>query len=274
MSPSIIRKASYTHIRKLLMPRSAGPWAKNKLKLLELYLPGYLQATTKTLDRIYIDAFAGPGRNQIRGSDEIVDGSPLIALDAVAMDSGSRFTELYFIEQEEEVAQELREAIASRGDQRARVIVGDTNIELPRLVRSLNRRAPTFVFLDTESIDPAWATIEAIAPWRTELLINFPLGMAINRNPDSGKVDAYFGTNAWREHWERRDVRGLLDFYKDNLHKLGYVHQISDDRLVKSGSGSHLYYLIPVSKVAAAATIWQWVFSQPDASGQSRFADL
>lgn len=255
------------------MPRSAGPWAKDKLKLLDLYLPGYLQATTKTLDRIYIDAFAGPGRNQIRGSDEIVDGSPLLALDAVAS-NGSRFTKLYFIEQDEETAQELREVIARRGDPRAEVITGDTNIELPRLVRSLNPRAPTFVLLDTESIDPAWTTIEAIAPWRTELLINFPLGMAINRNPDSGKVDAYFGTDAWRDHWERRDVRGLLDLYKDNLRNLGYVHQIDDDRLVKSSSGSHLYYLIPVSKVKPAANIWSWVFRQPDARGQSRFPGL
>lgn len=259
------------------MPRDIGDWSRDKLKLLELYLPGYLQATTKAVDRIYIDGFAGPGRNRLRQSSEIIDGSPLIALDAGAMDTGSRFTSLYFIEKNHRRAAELREVLAERGDDpRVEVVEGDVNDELPRIVQALHPAAPTFVFLDAEGIDPRWETLVAIAPWRTELLINFPLGMAINRNPESDKVDAYFGTPAWKSLWDRRDVRGLLDLYKGRLAELGYSEQVENDRLINTagGFGQHLYYLIPVSKVAAAANIWTWVFNQPDARGQSRLRDF
>ena len=85
-----------------------------------------------------------------------------------------RFSELYFIESEPAAAAELQCEIEERGDHRATVITGDVNIELPRIVQGLNKRAPTFVLLDPEGIEPCWDTIEAIALWKTELLINFP----------------------------------------------------------------------------------------------------
>ena len=256
------------------MARDVGDWTREKLKLLELYLPGYLNATTRAQDRIYIDGFAGPGKNQLRSAPrEIIDGSPLIALNAVGKNAEVRFSELYFIESEPEAAAVLRREIEERGDRRATVITGDVNIELPRIVQGLNKRAPTFVFLDTEGIEPCWDTIEAIAPWKTELLINFPLGTAINRNPDSPKVTKYFGTPDWRYLWDRRDTRGLLDLYKARLTNIGYVEQVEHDRLVArepGGGGQHYYYLVPVSKHKAAIRIWNWVLKQPEASGQTR----
>ena len=256
------------------MARDVGDWTREKLKLLELYLPGYLDATTKAQDRIYIDAFAGPGKNQLRSaSRELIEGSPLIALNAVGKNSQVRFSKLYFIESKPEVAAELRREIGERGDDRATVLTGDVNIELPRIVQGLNKRAPTFVLLDTEGIEPCWDTIEAIAPWKTELLINFPLGMAINRNPDSPKVTKYFGTPDWRYLWDRRDTRGLLDLYKAGLTNIGYVEQLEPDRLVAhdpGGGGQRYYYLILVSKHKAAIRIWNWVLKQSEASGQAR----
>ena len=60
------------------MPRIVGDWTLDKLKIIEQYLPAYLTATQRALERVYIDAFAGPGRNEIKGSGDIVDGSPLI----------------------------------------------------------------------------------------------------------------------------------------------------------------------------------------------------
>jgi hypothetical protein len=237
------------------MPRPVGEWTKDKLKLLELYLPGYLQATTRTLDRIYIDGFAGPGRNLVRDTGEVIAGSPLIALDAHANGNASRFTRLYFIEKDAATANELRSVLAARAqssgreDPRVTVIEGDVNIELPRIVRSLNK-----------------------AEWRTELFINFPLGMAINRNPSSQKVDAYFGTSEWKPLQDRHDTRGILDLYKGRLAGLGYDQQAQHDPLIRTskGFGQHLYYMIPASKVPAALNIWNWVVRQPDASGQTK----
>jgi three-Cys-motif partner protein len=253
------------------MPRQVGAWTQDKLKILEQYLPGYLGATTRALERIYIDAFAGPGLNRLRGRGLTIDGSPLIALDARAQ-NGTKFDRLFFIERDPTVAAELRSVLNTRDrSQRARVIAGDTNDELPKLITKLPPQSPTFVFVDPDGIEPRWTTIEAIAPWRTELLINFPLGMSINRNPGSDKVTAYFGTDQWRVLWDSPGrTAALLQLYKQRLAELGYRYAIEDDRLVRTGGGQRLYYLVFVSEVPVAKRIMRWVFRQPDSAGQAR----
>jgi three-Cys-motif partner protein len=256
------------------MPREVGPWTQDKLKILQQYLPVYLLATTRALERIYIDAFAGPGLNRLRGKSRTIDGSPLIALDACAR-NGMKFDRLFFIERDPAVAAELRDVLNTRDKtQRASVIEGDVNKELPELIKTLPLQSPTFVFVDPDGIEPRWTTIEAIAPWRTELLINFPLGMSINRNPDSAKVTAYFGTDQWRGMWSSAGLgrsRALLQLYKERLGNLGYRYTTEDDRLIKTSGGQHLYYLVFVSKIAIAAQrIMTWVLKQPDSAGQTR----
>ena len=243
------------------MPRVVGDWTRDKLKILEAYLPGYLQATTSARDRVYIDAFAGPGKNQLRRSREIIDGSPLIALNARAQND-TRFSRLFFIDQDEEAIEELT------GHERP----VHEHVWLPEIVQQLSPYAPTFVFLDTDAIEPKWTTIEKISPWRVELLINFPLGMSINRNPDSQKTLDYFGTADCLQLLSRSGTgrtRGLLDLYKGRLKELGFVHTTEDDRLIKTLSGKRLYYLVFVSKRTAGQTIMNWVFRQPDAIGQA-----
>jgi three-Cys-motif partner protein len=250
-----------------------GRWTRDKLQILQRYLPAYLAATSRAIDRIYIDGFAGPGTNVLKASRQVIDGSPLIALKARAT-NGTAFTRLFFIEKDPGALAELKEAVNTRGlGQRATFVPGDVNVELPRIVHQLPRRAPTFVFLDAEGIDPEWTTIEAIAPWRTELLITYPHGMAINRNLESLKARRYFGTSAYG------DILGLpgggrthalLDLYKTRLRQLGYEHTPPNDFLVKTGGNARLYLLVFASKVAIGSRIMKFVFDQPDASGQTR----
>lgn len=254
------------------MPRETGKHSKEKLQTIAQYLPIYLQATTKALERIYIDAFAGPGVNRIKSTGEVVDGSPLIALGSSAK-NGTKFDRYFFIELDRKTADELTQLIKERfPTAKTDVIVGDVNQELPRLMSRLRKRSPTFVLLDTEGIEPAWTTIESIADWQTELLINFPLGMGIKRNLNSEKVTRYFGTEDWLPIAEtsRGKSRPLLDFYKQRLYKLGYKYPTDLDQLIKTAGGQHLYYLILVSKVEAAKRITDWVRRQPDVEGQMK----
>lgn len=256
------------------MPREVGEWTNEKLKYLSTYLPVYLKATTKALERIYIDAFAGPGINALKESGKFIDGSPLIALEATA-DNGTVFDRLFFIESDRDAARELSE-IAQERDQRGRVevIPGDVNEELPKLISRLPRKSPTFVFLDPEGIDPRWSTIKALSPWRTELLINFPLGMAIKRNLNSSKVTDYFGTDDWMHVMESAGPEGgrrLLDFYKERLKDLGWEYTTDADPEIAATGGQRLYHLVFVSKVEPGARIMKWVHQQPDARGQLRF---
>ncbi len=253
------------------MPREVGDWTRDKLKILEDYLPIYLLATMSAKDRIYIDAFAGPGTNVVKDTNLVVDGSPLIALKARAR-NGTGFSHLFFIEKIPALADELRRTMAPwNSDNRCEVITGDVNVELPRIVRRIHPKAPTLVFIDPQGIDPAWTTIEAIAPWKTELLVLFPLGMGIKRNLESPKVTAYYGTDEWEALVDQgAGDRALLDLYKGRLKALGYTYTTPIDRLVRTRTGQQLYYLVFVSKVPVAKRIMTWVFQQPDATGQSR----
>lgn len=256
------------------MPRIVGDWTLDKLKIIEQYLPAYLTATQRAIERIYIDAFAGPGRNEIKGSGDIVDGSPLIALKAKGAD-GRGFDKLFFIELDGTGADELRKLLLSEDpSRRAEVLQGDVNTVLPRLLRRISPQSPTFVLLDPEGIDPEWRTIEELARWQTELLINFPYGMAINRNRSSAKVAKYFPPTValgalWAAPLGLRAPKALA-LYRKGLYDLGYEHQVDDPRLVKAEGNRRLYYLIFVSKVPVAQRIMKSVFKQPDAAGQPR----
>jgi three-Cys-motif partner protein len=255
------------------MPRDVGNWTRDKLRILELYLAGYLQATTNTRERVYIDGFAGPGKNKLP-SGELLDGSPLIALKARAS-NGTRFSRLFFIEQDESLAAELTDLIKEFDtDHRCQVIPGDINAVLPRLVRDeLPQRSPAFVFLDTEGIDPRWSTITSIAPWQVEFFVNFPLGMAIKRNIDSQKTLEYFGTDECLpllNSSASSSTGDLLKLYKRRFADLGFVYSPENDRLIRTRENHALYYLVLVSKNPAAERIMTWVFNQPDYTGQSR----
>ncbi len=256
------------------MPRIVGDWTRDKLKILSLYLPAYLSATSRALERIYVDAFAGPGKNVLRHSREEIDGSPLIALNARSS-NGAQFSRLFFIEQKPKSADELRGHLSNLDtDGRCTVINGEVDEQLPELMRRINKRAPTFVFLDTQGIDPRWTTIQAISPWRVELLINFPWGMSINRNRASPKTQAYFGTTEVRRLLQSPGpsrTRDLIDLYKRRLKDLGFEHPVDQDRLVQTETGKRLYYLIFVSKLDIGARIMEAVYGQPDARGQLRF---
>jgi three-Cys-motif partner protein len=255
------------------MPRETGEHTKEKLRIIAQYLPVYLQATKNVMERIYIDAFAGPGRNKIKPSGEIVDGSPLIALKSVAK-NGTLFDRYYFIEMAPKVAAELQNSLEqSRPGGPWEVIPGDVNTELPKLMKKIHPRSPTFVLLDTEGIEPAWTTIESLSKWQTELLINFPLGMGINRNTGSAKVTRYFGTDEWKPIWHgsnQGEAKPLIDLYKNRLADLGWKFPSRLDKRISTVRGQSLYYLIHVSKVKAAGRIMDWVAKQPDSSGQSQ----
>ena len=63
--------------------REVGQWTLEKLTLLREYLIAYVNATKRARawgNISYIDLFAGSGRDRLRNTNQIFDGSPLIAM--------------------------------------------------------------------------------------------------------------------------------------------------------------------------------------------------
>lgn len=258
-----------------------GPWASIKLDALEAYLKHYNIALKKApFRRVYIDAFAGLPYARVRPSDrtarpevnifsededataqaEFIRGSPLRAL---GIDPG--FHVHYFFDQDEARVAELQALKAQHPTKDIHVKLGDANQLVRHVVSRMGRWDKVVAFLDPYGAHVEWGTIEALArTGNAEIIINFPLGMAINRQiGKSGQVIAEdqitrcFGTEDWRTRAYTRstDLFGdpsdtkeasaadaLLDLYLSRLEEVfGFV---ATPRLVRNTRKSPLYYLI------------------------------
>ncbi len=245
-------------------PRLSNVWAKEKLGILACYADGFAKATSRADKGCFIDGFAGPGYNFIRETNELVEGSPLVAMRA-------GFGRIFLIEKDPEAAASLRLVLAGfKGT--AEVIEGDANEEVIRCLQKIPAWMPPLVFLDPTGLQLDWDTVRDIAVGRgkrrekrPELLINFPSDMDLMRKFMIGRTDvlneervtAFFGTDEWKklESVKIRQLgasataqtrRELLGLYTRRLKEdLGYVHspQIRDIR-VSSSTGRICYYLV------------------------------
>ena len=101
-----------------------GPWSAEKHDYLRRYISATRAARARFLPpagpggAAFIDLFAGPGRARVRGREEIIDGSPLIA----AHHAEARFTHILLCELDAAHAAALRQRLA--GDARVQVFGG------------------------------------------------------------------------------------------------------------------------------------------------------
>ena len=187
-------------LKKSHSENTVGPWARQKLDGLESYLSAYTTALSKQRFRlVFIDAFAGAGKFRVReawsgldeseiqlfedetiaqGDEEFIEGSPRRALSI-----RRPFHSYHFFDVDAARVELLRSLREEFSDREIDVRVGDSN----RLVQPL---APTLrgwgtkavAFLDPYGPHLHWRTVEALAVTNNvEVIINFPLAMAINR---------------------------------------------------------------------------------------------
>lgn len=257
------------------------PWAAAKLDALENYLEFYGTALSKQrFKRVYIDAFAGASVAKVRSSDTILEPSPffdepedakaqeqfVLGSPVRALNVNHGFHRLYFFDLDRTRAETLREMTEGRSD--VTIQIGDCNPLVRELAPSLKSRDVRGVaFLDPYGAHLEWATVEALANTGTmEVVINFPLAMAINRLitrsgnvPErwAAQLTACFGTDEWRAiaysqdmdlfghevTTKKEDVAGrLLDLYVGRLK--GLFAFVARPRLIRNTRNSPLYYLI------------------------------
>lgn len=270
--------------KKTHSENTVGPWARQKLDGLQAYLHGYTTALkNQNFELIYIDAFAGAGKSRIRDAwaglddddlllfddefieaeDQFIEGSPLRALNLE-----NPFARHYFFDADAGRAKLLSDLKADHQNVRIDVEVGDGNKLIQHLSHSLqSRNIRGVAFLDPYGPHLHWKTIEALARTENfEVIINFPLGMAINRLitrsgeiPDSWRADLNncFGGEEWEPlvyadqmtlfgDLDRRKVDDaaarLLSHYTDGLQSLfGHVGVPS---VVRNTRGSPIYYML------------------------------
>ena len=206
---------------------SVGPWAKEKLDALGQYLGFYTTVLKKQghwlHGTIFVDAFAGPGLSRVRtkekaaeppglfGPDpesdkaetEFLKGSPRVALDVA-----NPFSAYIFVERDPLRLSELNALKAAYQSKRnITVTEGDANAALQGWLSSgidwSYHRA--VVFLDPFGMQVPWSTIEALAKTKAiEVIINFPLGMAIQRLLTNPEIFHPTGKCHWIRFLDRR----------------------------------------------------------------------
>jgi three-Cys-motif partner protein len=162
-----------------------GIWSEVKLAIIKKYAAAYTTVMeAQRRDRfpqmrwLYIDGYAGSGHHISKTSKELVEGSPLIALNTVPA-----FHEYHFIDSDTGKAAELRKEAGDRAD--VFTYSDDCNEVLltkvfPRAGYAQYKRA--LCLLDPYNINLTWEVIEAAGKSKSiEIFVNFMI-MDINRN--------------------------------------------------------------------------------------------
>lgn len=269
-----------------LLLRSVGYWSKDKLR----YLAGYMDIfTTSMHDKwftVYVDLFAGPGKSKIRDSNEIIKGSPLVALDLPYA-----FGKHIFLESEADALSALERRVLPYKERLQIYTKGiDCNSSPGEITALIPSNSLTLAFIDPEECDVHFSTINALAnSGRVDLFMTFPMGMDLKRNVDVAanspssswtKYDYFFGSTEWRgtylaalssRGWNFA-IRRTMEFYKSQLTKLGYVQVDASDEVVikETRTNVPLYYLLFASKHPRGKDFWKKISSRTP-SGQVSF---
>lgn len=271
-------------MKKSHTENTVGPWARQKLDGLEAYLHAYTIVLKKQpFELIYIDAFAGAGRSRIRDAWAGADDEDLLLLDEEFIRSEEQFiegsphralalenpfTQYHFFDADAGRAALLEGMRAEYPDRKICVQVGDANALIQELLPKIARQNTKGVaFLDPYGPHLDWRTVEVLgASKKFEVIINFPLGMAINRLitrsgdiPENWRagLNRCFGGTDWESlvYTERTDLFGdttrhkvddaakrLLDHYFGRLKALfGHAAKPS---IVRNTRGVPIYYML------------------------------
>jgi three-Cys-motif partner protein len=237
-----------------------GPWARDKLDRLAKYLNAYtliMKDQKWCKGYHYVDAFAGPGKHEIRGKKEgqrhaaqqaLLDVSSfgsrqdeqqqfLAGSPRVALELQFPFTNYIFVEHSPERIKSLERLKSEYGVSRQIHIrqedctkyLRDKIATNPKLDWKVNR---ALVFLDPFGMQVGWRTIEALASTKAiEIFLNFPVGMAIQRlllrqpakftDVQRRRLDDYFGSADWMTILYKRSRTLFGDETEDKIDDSG-----------------------------------------------------
>lgn len=266
-----------------------GIWSEVKLAIIKKYASAYatiMEAQRRgripSLRWLYIDAYAGPGYHLSKTSGELVEGSPLIALN-----TDPPFHEYHFIDSDSERSQLLRKRAGDRRD--VFTYSQDCNQILltkvfPRANYGHYRRA--LCLLDPYNIDLTWEVIEAAGKARSiEIFMNFMI-MDINRNamrknPDKSlaskvaQMTRLWGDETWKDAGYDQ-VQTLFDYsvprkvsnerfaevFRARLEKKAGFKYVPAPMPMKTKSNSVIYYLYFASQKEAGMDIVNDIFDE------------
>lgn len=234
-----------------------GPWAIMKLALLGYYIQIYVRILGSSGTINYVDLFAGPGINEIKGTSQRIMGSAVLARKAPEK---NRFTNVVLCELNSDYANSLRTLLPD-----AKVINEDINKEgLTELIDFLgSNRGHSLVFADPEGLELHYETLAKIFQVTyCDVLINYQpssvnrvLGQVAQTPRMEESLTDFFGTPDWK------DFGGgdrLLELYCSQIKKFREV--VVPVRV--QGTRLFHYYIILATRKVVQENRWVTSFQK------------
>lgn len=244
-----------------------GPWAKEKHERLRKYID-ITRATRRKWARgsggaTYIDLYCGAGRAIIRGTQEKIDGSPLVAFKS-ASDGHVPFSEIHIADSSEESCRAAEQRLANVGCS-AKIEIGNSDATVIRIARKLSPFGLHFAFLDPYNLEALpFSVIEALAKFKhIDVLIHISVH-DLRRNLDAysiskdGPLDRF--APGWRKAVSLTQSKSAtraayVAYWAAEMEKLSFAPARYE--LVSGPTkNQRLYWLVMVSHHKLAQEFW------------------
>lgn len=271
---------------------------KIKLKILKDYLTAWAMIFANReycKELYYVDCFAGRGKYDNQGQKNIIDGSPLVALN-IAKNIKTKYRQnmtCFFVEKDQKTFMELQNFIKPFSKEiKIHAEEGDTNKAIDGILAQIpdKRWAPVFFFIDPSGIDIKNESIEKMLGRSNikEFLITY-IQKGVERCLGFGskaemlpaleihgraisnlkRVEDFFGTN-WKNLTknEKENLKRYLNVFVkynknvDESDKLKF--RIID---VLYNQGRNKYYLIFASRNKTALEIIEFIYTKTKTDG-------
>ncbi len=260
-------KLEYLDDDRLLTPE-VRPWTVEKYRILGIFNRIFSTGMKKSWDcRTYIDLFAGAGRAKVKGTNKILAGSPLLALDVP-----DPYDKYIFCEKDEKRLDALKDRVNRVKESRPNVDVTfvdvDCNEKIDEICDAIpkTRSVLSFCFMDPYNIGIHFETVRRLSQHRMDFLILLAIGMDAHRNKrDHRRIGLCLGDDNWMEEWEETERSGerfpnyFASKYASQMMTLGYLdtsretmHPVRSDK-----NNLPLYHLAFFSKHPLGHKFWE-----------------
>jgi three-Cys-motif partner protein len=210
----------------------------------------------------YVDLFAGPGCSLIRGTQDEVEGSPVISL-------RYNFAKYVFVDKPE-VLSSLKKRLKDHPKISQIVFVeGDCNDVIDDARSAWPADHLALAFIDPTGLQIRFRTLQRLVhSRRVDLLMTLQFGMGIKRNlhqyikAKSTTLTAFIGNAGWREDTNAggsasQVVRRITNRYMRELRHIGY-HTFRDREIeIRNDQNVFLYFMAFASRHPLGGRFWR-----------------
>jgi len=247
-----------------LPARLTGQWVHGK----KYYFCRYLDIMTRGVGRkwqgklAFVDLFSGPGRSIVRGSQEEVHGSPVLALNY-------EFARYIFVDIPEVLACLKKRLAGHPKFSQIAFIEGDCNEVIEEIRFASPADHLTLVFIDPTGLQIRFRTIQRLVLDRNvDLLMTLQFGMGIRLNlnqyikAEGAKLTAFLGNAEWRKDASEggsasQVLRRIKNRYLHHLRELGYLPVRDREIDIRNDQNVLLYFIAFASRHPLGGKFWR-----------------